>query len=116
MRFITLRSIQNMHLTDHSLGLEHLICPIVILARKATGKPEGVFKFSQLLQKSWIRANLSSLGDHIQGLFASHVLLHHEVGNDHCGRPGEAHVAVYADSAASLNCSLDEVRGSTEMP
>ena len=57
--------------------------------------PEGVFKFSQLLQKSWIRANLqgnvgsecrfsnmaltfilrkffdtylSSLGDHIQGL------------------------------------------------
>ena len=39
MRFITLRSFQNMHLTDHSLGLEHLICPVVILARKATGKP-----------------------------------------------------------------------------
>ena len=40
MRFITLRSFQNMHLTDHSLGLEHLICPVVILAHKATGKPE----------------------------------------------------------------------------
>ena len=28
-----------MHFTDYSLGLEHLICPVVILARKATGKP-----------------------------------------------------------------------------